>query len=256
MPHVQADACHNERLMLFGLRKRKRFERVASLELPPGQWERAWISLRHRDVLGRIALALLAAASLCSVIHGWNPPFAFSDRLHAAARHRRHGDVHEGRSRRHAGRPTTGSRDRRDTSTLAIPSRWCSCGRSCGTTLVELTAAPTLDKLDPKLWDDFQLPPPKGATPPTAKEQEEQFRKFRAAFTPQESLGPRREGHRRGFRPLRGSRPAWTSSAIRTGREITQEIVVYPVGHPEDSSKSCPSARCWSATSRGKQRHP
>ena len=40
----------------LALRKRKRFERVASLELPPGQWERAWTSLSRRDVLGRIAL--------------------------------------------------------------------------------------------------------------------------------------------------------------------------------------------------------
>ena len=61
--------------MPLGLRKRKRFERVAALELPPGQWERAWISLRRRDVLGRIALALLAAVAMCVVIHGWEPPF-------------------------------------------------------------------------------------------------------------------------------------------------------------------------------------
>ncbi len=60
--------------MPFGLRKSKRFERVAALELPPGQWERAWTSLSRRDVLGRIALALGAAAAICVLLRGWDPP--------------------------------------------------------------------------------------------------------------------------------------------------------------------------------------
>jgi len=48
--------------------KRTRSERVAALELLPGQWERAWVSLRRRDVLGRIGLALLAALLMGVVI--------------------------------------------------------------------------------------------------------------------------------------------------------------------------------------------
>ena len=63
--------------MPLGLRKSKRFERISSLELPPGQWERAWTSLSHRDVLGRIALAVAAAAIVCVIIHGWETPFAY-----------------------------------------------------------------------------------------------------------------------------------------------------------------------------------
>ena len=47
------------------------------MELPPGQWERAWISLRRRDVLGRIGLALVAAAAICCVIRAWDPPFSY-----------------------------------------------------------------------------------------------------------------------------------------------------------------------------------
>ena len=63
--------------MATGGQKRTRSERVAALELPPGQWERAWIGLRRRDVLGRIALALVAAAAICLAIHAWDPPFAY-----------------------------------------------------------------------------------------------------------------------------------------------------------------------------------
>ena len=57
--------------------KRTRSERVAALELPPGQWERAWAGLRRRDVLGRIGLALLAALLIGFVIRAWDPPFAY-----------------------------------------------------------------------------------------------------------------------------------------------------------------------------------
>ncbi len=57
--------------------KRTRSERVAALELPPGQWERAWAGLRRRDVLGRIGLALLAAVVIGFVVRAWDPPFAY-----------------------------------------------------------------------------------------------------------------------------------------------------------------------------------
>ena len=44
--------------MASGGQRRTRSERVAALEMPPGPWERAWISLRRRDVLGRMAAGL------------------------------------------------------------------------------------------------------------------------------------------------------------------------------------------------------
>jgi cyclic-di-AMP phosphodiesterase PgpH len=170
--------------MLFGFRKRKRFERVASLELPPGQWERAWISLRHRDVMWRVVLALLAATSLCSVIRGWNPPFTFRtgyvprrDIVSTVAFTKN--DPVATQAAQTQARTTTRYVYVLDSEPLV------QLRGQLRSALVELTAAPTLDKLDPQLWREFQL---KGATPPTPKEQEEQFRRFRAAFMPQESL--------------------------------------------------------------------
>jgi len=49
---------------------------------------------------------------------------------------------------------------------------------------LNMAAAPTLDKLDPKVWPEFQFRSEKGK-PLDAKEQQEQFRRFRAAVTPQ-----------------------------------------------------------------------
>jgi cyclic-di-AMP phosphodiesterase PgpH len=65
--------------MPIGGQKRTRSERVAAIELPPGQWERAWINLRRRDVLGRVFLAMLAALAMCAVIKAWDPPFVYRE---------------------------------------------------------------------------------------------------------------------------------------------------------------------------------
>ena len=40
----------------------------------PGHWERAWLGLCHRDVLSRMALALVAAVAVCAIIQAWDPP--------------------------------------------------------------------------------------------------------------------------------------------------------------------------------------
>jgi putative nucleotidyltransferase with HDIG domain len=60
--------------MASGGQKRTRQERVASLELPPGRWERAWTTLRRRDVLLGIALCVVAACAMCVVMGGWHAP--------------------------------------------------------------------------------------------------------------------------------------------------------------------------------------
>ncbi len=63
--------------MATGGQKRTRSERVAALDLSPGQWERTWASLRRRDVLGRIGLAATAAIIMGVVMRAWEPPFAY-----------------------------------------------------------------------------------------------------------------------------------------------------------------------------------
>ena len=64
-------------MMSSGSQKRTRSERVAALELPPGQLERMWDSIRTRMFLARIGLNLLAAVVLGVVLAAWNPPFIY-----------------------------------------------------------------------------------------------------------------------------------------------------------------------------------
>lgn len=63
--------------MATGGQKRKRSQRVAALELPPGALNRAWIALRRSHVLWRIGLSLLTSLVLCAVLRGWNPAFTY-----------------------------------------------------------------------------------------------------------------------------------------------------------------------------------
>jgi cyclic-di-AMP phosphodiesterase PgpH len=221
--------------MPFGLRKSKRFERVAALELPPSQWERAWKSLRHRDVLARIALALLAATSLCSVIHGWNPPFAFRAGymprrdIVANVKFSKADPVTTEANRQQARARTRYVYARNSESLVQIRALLHN-------TLVELTAAPTLDKLNPAIWADFQLPgkQPSGGKEKeqAAKEQEKQFLSFRAAFIPQASLDRIEQAIAEVF--ARYERYGLLDNlSDKNGQGNQREIVVYPVGHPE-----------------------
>ena len=63
--------------MMSNGRKRTRAERVAALVLPPGTWGRTLKSLRRRDVLVRLGLAVVTAVGLTVVIRGWEPPFVY-----------------------------------------------------------------------------------------------------------------------------------------------------------------------------------
>ena len=83
-------------------------------------------------------------------------------------------------------------------------------------TLAELTAAPTLDKLDAKIWKDFQLPMADGVKPPNAKQQEEQFREFRAAFTPKKRLDRVEQAVAVAFVPFDEPRPVGQTESGKT----------------------------------------
>jgi putative nucleotidyltransferase with HDIG domain len=223
---------------MFGFRKRKRFERVASLDLPPSQWERAWIGLRRRDVLGRIALAMLAAVVVCVVIHGWDPPFAFRTgytprRDIVATVPFTKVDVVATETAKQAARSQAKYVYMQNAEPL-IRLR-----AQLRNTLIELTSAPTLDKVDQKSWAEFQPSLPEGAKPPTLKEQEEQFLAFRDAFTPQKRLGAIMEAIADVFAPIeeRGLLDKLDQDKLGPGNQ--DKIMVFQVGQP-DSQQAIP----------------
>ncbi len=215
--------------MFFGWRKSRRFERVASIELPPGQWERAWISLRRRDVLGRIALAALAAMTMCAVIRGWDPPFPYRTgytprRDIVTAAPFTVADEAATAAQRERARNETRFVYQHDAEPLV------QLRAKLRNTLIEVTAAPTFDKVDPKIWKAFQPPLADGEPPSGAIRQEELFEAFRNAFTPQERLDSALDEV---FAPLEehGLLASLDSEKLGTGNQV--EIMVYPVGRPD-----------------------
>lgn len=218
--------------MPFSWRKRKRFERIASLELPPGQWERAWIGLRRRDVLGRIGLALLAAATMCMVIRGWDPPFSYRTgycppRDIVATVPFTKADPSATAVAQQRARSQTRYVYVQDAEPLV------QLRAKLRNTLAVVAAAHTLKELDPAVWKDFQPTSVDGAKAPDAKQGEQAFRDFRAAFTPQERLEAMKQAIDNAFAPFdeHGLLDRLSQDKLGPGNE--KEIVVYPAGQTE-----------------------
>ncbi|MEN6450735.1 MAG: HDIG domain-containing metalloprotein [Thermoguttaceae bacterium] len=219
--------------MPLGWRRSKRFERVAALELPPGQWERAWTSLNRRDVLGRIALALATAVIVCIVIRGWDPPFSYRSgytprRDIVATVPFDKPDPDAKKAKEEQARSQARHVYVQDAEPLV------QLRAALRNTLVELAAAPSLvklDKTDPKIWPDFQLSVEKNR-PANAKEQEEAFRKFRNAVTPQESLDRVDNAIKEVFQPFeQHGLLAKLDPTPSVGNQ--EEILIYPAKFPE-----------------------
>jgi len=211
-------------------RRSKRFERVAALELPPGQWERAWANLRRRDLLGRIALAFLAAIGMCVIIRGWDPPFA----LHAgyvpprnlvAAVDFKKADVVATEAARQRARAQARYVYVQDAAPLV------QLRAQLRNTLVELTAAESLQNLSPQMWADFQPKKEKNCIIDPAQ-QEEAFQKFRAVLAQPGALDNVEKALAEVFAPFE-ERGLLDKLSQDFGPGNQEEIVVYPRGRPE-----------------------
>ena len=225
---------------MFGFKKRKRLERMASLELPPGQWERAWGHLRRRDVMGRIVLVLLAAVMVCTVIHGWDPPFSYRTGytprrdIVATVTFQKADPVATEAARQRARIETPYVYMQDDEPLVQLRAQLRN-------TLIELTAAPTLDELNEKTWAEFQPPMTEGMKPPTAKEREQQFLAFREAFTPQERMESVEKAIADVFAAFdeRGLLNIDDFNQKKLGPGNEYDITIFPVGDPE-SLKTIP----------------
>src|SRR5437868_15419449 len=63
--------------MANGNKRRGRFDRAVSLDLPPGMFARTCEYLRRGDVGLRIGLCLLTAVVICVATRSWAPAFAY-----------------------------------------------------------------------------------------------------------------------------------------------------------------------------------
>lgn len=173
--------------MASGGQKRTRSERVAALELSPGQWERAWASLRRRDVLGRIGLALLAAVVMAVVIRAWNAPFGYrADYVPARNIVSSISFTQEDAEATRLSRQQAKGRVRY--VYVHDPQPLVQLRAELLRKVEDVTEEDAPEEDVPEFWDEFLLWPVEGASSPTTQQRREQFREFRAALSGQGKL--------------------------------------------------------------------
>jgi hypothetical protein len=217
--------------MASGGQKRTRLERVAALELPPGQWERIWSSLVERKVLLRIGLALLASVFLCLAMRSWDPPFSYRTGFTPPI------DIVATVPFK---KPNlTGTENARDSARSRVrfvyvnnPEPLKQLRNVLRNTVVELTAAATMTDANRKLWKDFQPPAGDEEQPSTPQEEEEQFLQFRQALAGPQKLAKFEKAMAAAFTPFEHS-GLLARLPREPGKGNYEEVMVYPTEKPE-----------------------
>lgn len=216
--------------MSSGGQKRKRSERVAALELPPGTWERVWLGLRRRHVLVRLATSLATALLLCVILRGWNPPFT------SRVGHSRSYDVVARVPFEMVDASASqAARDRARRQVRCVyrnnPEPLKRLAAELHTAVATAAAASQYADRDAQLWSEFQAPPER-TTSVTAQDPKQQFDKFRAAVAEDKDL-------KLFDRAIEAVLASFVQNGQlnlleqKPGQGNREEIVVYPVDKPE-----------------------
>lgn len=173
--------------MSNGNQKRTRQQRVATVELPPGAWGKFVGQLRRGSILLRLTLCALVALFLWAFTLGWDPPFAY-----------RVGDIPQRDivARINFEQPdeeaTSKARQRARDLALAVydqdPEPLVQLQAQLRNEITKLLAAEEVSDVDPALWSDFEPPLAAGTPDPTDQQRQEQFQRFREAFTEENAL--------------------------------------------------------------------
>ncbi len=172
--------------MSTGSKKKRRIDRVASLELPPGVLGSLWGQLRRGDVLVRLGLCALAAVLLWVITKGWAPPLPYH-----------WGDVPPrdivARTQFEREDPEATRKAQEQARSLAIaiydnnPAQLEQLRAKLENAASQLAAAKSLSEVD-ALWNEFRLPLAEGTPKPTAEEREQQFLRFKEALAAEGAL--------------------------------------------------------------------
>jgi putative nucleotidyltransferase with HDIG domain len=186
--------------MSTGSKKKRRIDRVTSVELPPGVLGNLWGQLRRGHVLVRLALCAFTAVVLWAVTAGWAPPATY-----------RLGDVLPrdivARTEFKREDPIATERARQLARNLAIatyqhdPARLEQLRAKVENEVTELLASKSLDEVN-DLWDAFRLPLAEGTPEPTPEQRQQQFEQFRQALSAEGALDAFKESLNDVFRPM------------------------------------------------------
>jgi cyclic-di-AMP phosphodiesterase PgpH len=186
--------------MSTGSKKKRRIDRVTSVELPPGVLGNLWGQLRRGHVLVRLALCAFTALILWAVTAGWAPP-----RTHRLGDMLQRDVVARTTFRRED--PVATERKRNEARNLAIatydhdPAQLEQLRAKVENEVTELLAAKSLDEVN-DLWDAFRLPLAQGTPEPSPEQREQQFEQFRQALAAEGALDAFKKSLNDLFAPL------------------------------------------------------
>jgi putative nucleotidyltransferase with HDIG domain len=186
--------------MSTGSKKKRRIDRVTSVELPPGVLGNLWDQVRRGHVLVRLALCAFAALVLWAVTAGWAPPRTY-----------RLGDVVPrdvvARTQFKREDPVATERARQLARNLAIatyehdPARLEQLRAKVENEVTELLAAKSFDDAS-ELWNQYRLPLAEGTPEPTLEERQQRFDQFRQALAADGALDAFKKSLSEVFRPM------------------------------------------------------
>ena len=182
--------------MSTGSKKKRRIDRVTSLELPPGVWGNLWGHLRRGHVLVRLALCAVTALLLWVITAGWSPPFPYHWGDVPTARHRRPHRSSSGRTPTPLKRP----KSRRAAWPIAIydhdPAQLEQLRAKIENEVTQIVAAKSYEEVRP-IWDQFRLQLAEGTPQPTDEERKQRFQKFREHLAAEGRAGDLQNGAER-----------------------------------------------------------
>jgi putative nucleotidyltransferase with HDIG domain len=186
--------------MSTGSKKKRRIDRVTSVELPPGVLGNILGHLRRGHVLVRLALCAVTAVLLWGITRGWAPPLTYH-----------WGDVPQrdivARTQFEREDPEATRKARELARSLAIatydhdPAPLEQLRAKLENDVTEIVAAKSLKDVD-KLWDSFRLPLAEGTPQPTAAEREQQYQKFHDTLAAEGALAKFKTALNEAFAPL------------------------------------------------------
>lgn len=217
--------------MATGGQRRTRAERIAALGIAPGQWERAWASLRQRDVLARIGVAALAAVLLSVIIRGWDPPLPYRTgdtpprNIVARVSFTRPDPIADQEAREQAR-----AQVRRVYVQDASPLEQLRA--QLRNTVVELAGAERFEDVEVERWAGFLPSTRRESPPPDAEDQAALFEQLRAAVAGQENLEEFEAALAAALTPLE-ERGLLRSLDKTLGPGNEKEIMVYSGGEDD-----------------------
>lgn len=212
--------------MSTGSRKKRRIDRVTTLELPPGVWGNLWGQLRRGHVLIRLGLCAVTALLLWAVTQGWKPPLPY----HLGDVPRRD-IVSRTQFEKVDDDATRAARNQARSLAIAVydqdPAQLVQLRAKLENEVSQLVASKSYAEIEP-IWAKFQLQLAEGTPKPTPAEQEQQYQKFREALAGEGDLDSFKSALGEVFAPLLDQGVLAGLPPEHDANEVT--ISVVPVG--------------------------